>query len=139
MIVKQWCTIEDWHPTTNPNQRTSHWSVGRKRHYVDAQTAWATAKQAGWVFIAGKVRLTVTLVYKKKPLPDHDNAVARCKGIVDGLRNHPSPWIKPRPGYPMLSGLLGFFEDDSPEWLELEVRAVVEPGVKATRLELEPA
>lgn len=133
--VVQRCVITDWHPTVNPNQRTNHWSVARKRHDIDAQTAWATAKQAGWAFVPGKVRLTIVLVYKKRPLPDQDNLVARVKGCVDGLRDVQMAAIQkghmdPRAGR-------GFFHDDSPEYLELVVRAEVRPEVKCVELELE--
>ncbi len=133
----QTVTITDWHPTMNPNGGHGHWSKQHRKHEIDSGTAWATAKHAGWKFVPGKVRLTITLVYAINRLPDPDNAVAKCKGLIDGLKQHQSKWIKPQPGYEFLAGPLGFFTDDSPEYCEIVVQAVYEKGKKEVRLSLE--
>jgi hypothetical protein len=136
----QRCTITDWHPTMNPNGGTPHRMVQHKRHEIDSGTAWSTAKHAGWTFVPGKVRLTITLVYAVNRLPDKDNAYARCKGVVDGLKLHPSPWLKPRAEFApdeFLNRPIGFFTDDKPELCELVVEAIVQKGKKETRLVLE--
>ncbi len=136
----QTCTISDWHPTMNPNGGAGrHWATNHKKHEIDSGTAWASARHAGWVFVPGRVHLTVVLVYSVNRLPDPDNAVARTKGIVDGLKLHGSPWVKSRPGNEILSRPIGFFTDDSPTYLELTVNAIVERGKKEVRLTLESA
>lgn len=132
--------IRDWLPTVNPNgsRARRHWSVMRKFHDIDRDMAWAAARQAGWVFVPGRVRLTITLVFPRKPIPDPDNAVARCKGLIDGLKNRDqrvktgnqlAPWV----------GCIqqNFFTDDDSEHLDLRVNAVVEKGIKAVRITLE--
>jgi hypothetical protein len=130
-------TIRCWHPTTNPNGSNSkgHWSTIRRRHDVDRDMAWASARQAGWVFVPGKVRLTITFVYPRKYRIDADNLAARCKGLIDGLN---SAARTQKIGGTMVRTLgPGFFTDDSTEWLDLHVDATVERGVKETRLTLE--
>lgn len=122
-------TITDWHPATSANRSHDHWRKTQKAHHADRDMAWASAMQAGWTRVPGKVRLTVVLVYPRKYRLDADNLASKCKGLIDGLKsdhvhNH---------------GRLGWFADDSTEYLELDVRAVVERGVKQTRLTLEPA
>jgi len=126
----QTLTIPAWHPKTNVNGSNArrHWSVIRKNHDIDRDMAWAAAKQAGWVFVPGKVRLTITLVYPKRPLPDTDNAYSKIKGCLDGLHCH---------GCIHQMQHIGFFRDDSAEHLELIVRAEVVPGCKQTKIELE--
>lgn len=79
----------------------------------------------------GKVRLTIVLVYPRKYRVDADNLVAKCKGLIDGLKC-------PGMGRDCVKfHHKGFFYEDSTVWLELVVRAEVEPGVKATRITLE--
>lgn len=131
--MKQELLIRGWHPRTSPNGSHGHWSTHQRNHDVDRDMAWASARQAGWTYVPGRVRLTITLVYPRKPVPDPDNAVARCKGLIDGLTEKR-----------YVSGIQerrysGWFTDDSTEWLDLEVRVVVEKGIKAVRIELEPA
>ena len=139
--MRQELVIRDWHPRTNPNGDNArrHWSVIRRNHDIDRDMAWASAKQAGWVFVPGRVKLTITLVYPRNTLPDTDNAYAKVKGLIDGLKHE--GMVKPGVGWweSAAAGLRGFFTDDSTEWLELEVRAIVEKGCKAVRIELEPA
>ena len=130
-MMRQECTITDWRPTMNPNGSHGHWATQKKKHDVDRDTAWASAKHAGWKFIPGRVKLTITLVYSKKPLPDIDNCYAKVKGLIDGLKCQTQVWFHDD------KDCGEFFTDDSPEWLDLSVTAVMEPGVKATRLVLE--
>lgn len=120
-------TITDWHPTTSANAR-GNWRMTHKRHHVDRDMAWASAMQAGWTFVGGKVRLTIVLVYPRKYHVDADNLVAKCKGLIDGLRKEDISTRDLRHGY---------FTDDDTEHLDLVVRAEVEKGVKATRITLE--
>lgn len=84
--------------------------------------------QAGWTAVAGRVRLTIVLVYPRKYRVDADNLAARCKGLLDGLKSD----------HKHNQGRLGWFADDSTEWLDLVVRAEVRPGQKATEITLEP-
>jgi hypothetical protein len=141
-FVIQTAVINGWHPTMSANGSHGHWATRQKKHDIDRDTAWATAMQAGWVFVPGRVRLTIVLVYPQRygRGMDADNAVARCKGLIDGLKGFEAKHL------PLVGVTLdrptrrkGYFEDDSTDWLELVVRAEVEPGVKATRLTLEPA
>lgn len=122
--VKQELTIENWHPATSANRSHDHWRKTQKAHHADRDMAWASAMQAGWQFVPGKVRLTVVLVYSRRYRVDADNLASKCKGLIDGLN------VSNR-------GRLGWFTDDDTEHLELVVRAVVEPGVKQTRIFLE--
>jgi hypothetical protein len=99
--------------------------------------AWASAKHAGWQFVNGRVRLTITLVYPRKYRVDADNLAARCKGLIDGLKNYtpPRPVAIPHTGIEVRRG---FIEDDDTEHMELLVRAEVRRGEKATEITLEP-
>jgi hypothetical protein len=158
LATGQSLTIKDWHPRTNVNGDNArrHWSVIRRNHDIDRDMAWASAKQAGWVFVSGRVKLTITLVYPRKYRVDADNLAARCKGLIDGLKQVSMPYIHTgranccrrwRSGgscqYLEKGNVLeriveseGFFTDDSTEWLDLEVRAAVERGVKETQITL---
>lgn len=98
------------------NGSHGHWSTRQKKHDIDRDTAWASAKHAGWRYETGKVRLTITLVYTRKYRVDADNLAARCKGVIDGLK--------------------GWFVDDDTEHLELAVRTGI-GGEKATQICLE--
>jgi hypothetical protein len=144
LATVQTLTIKDWHPRTNVNGDNArrHWSVIRRNHDIDRDMAWASAKQAGWVFVPGRVKLTITLVYPQKYRVDADNLAARCKGLIDGLKDGRAPGYSKGRGTQFIAGygnIQGFFHDDSTEWLDLEVRAVVERGVKETRIELRQA
>lgn len=136
-MTAQFLRIDGWHPTSSPNAQNHHWRTRQKRHHADRDMAWASAKHAGWDFVQGRVRLTITLVYPRKYRVDADNMVARCKGLIDGLKSQSIARKQAR--YEIVEQRGGFFTDDSTEWLDLRVEAVVEPGVKATRLTLEPA
>lgn len=116
----QHLVIQSWLPAPVLNgSRQKHWAVLAKEAKAAKVMAWASAKQAGWVFMPDKVRLTVIFVFPVKRKRDTDNLYARAKHLVDGLKKV-------------------FFEDDCIEHLDLRVSAVVEPGVKQTRLTLEP-
>lgn len=131
----QTAVIQHWHPTMSANGSHGHWATHQKKHNIDRDMAWACARQAGWEFVPGRVRLTITLVYPRRYRVDADNLVAKCKGLIDGLKTlHYGGGFNLTP----VIRRSGFFTDDSTEWLELIVRAVVEPGVKETRLQLEP-
>ncbi len=133
----QHATIPDWRPNVNPNGGTPHRMVQQKRHDTDANVAYVYATSAGWKRVDGRVRLTITLVQPRNPLPDKDNLHASMKGVIDGLKLHVSPWIKPRPRHPVLSQMIGFFTDDNDKHCELEINATVEKGKKEVRLSLE--
>src|SRR5437868_5844915 len=87
---RQTVVIHHWHPTTNPNGSHLHWATHQKKHDIDCDVAWACARQAGWEFVPGRVKLTITMVYPRKYRVDADNLAARCKGLIDGLRSHNS-------------------------------------------------
>ncbi len=131
----QTAVIKDWHPSTNPNRRTSHWSVARKRHLVDRDTTCGALDLQRLTKITTRARLTIELVYPRNRLPDTDNAYARCKGVIDALKPHEH--IQGRPAFSIKCS--GYIVDDSPEWLDPHVVPIYEKGVKATRITLEPA
>ena len=109
-------TIEGWHPVNVANARM-HWATKHRATKAEKGLAFWAAREAGWRPVKGKARLAITLVFPKGPLPDQDNCVARCKALIDGIKHI-------------------YIRDDSPEWLDLVVMARVEPGRKATELEL---
>lgn len=115
--MKQELVIEHWLPAPIANGPHGHWAQKRKKLYEAKMMAWARTRHAGWKPVKGKARLTVTLVFSQNRRRDTDNLYSRVKGLVDGCKD----WIV----------------DDSAEWLELHVSARVEPGRKATLLELE--
>lgn len=132
----QTLVIPDWHPTSSPNNQKRHWRAVQKNHHIDRDMAWASAKHAGWTFMQGRVRLTITLIYPRKYRVDADNLAARCKGLIDGLKTH-VPTLKVAVPHTGLDIRRGFFFDDSTEWLDLRVLAEVRRGEKATEITLE--
>jgi hypothetical protein len=134
-VTVQRVVVPSWHPTTSPNGSHGHWAAHNKRHHIDRDMAWARAMQAGWTFVPGKVRLTIVFVYPRKVRVDSDNLVARCKGLIDGLKRHEGLMGQGRTAAYVRRQ--GFFTDDSTEYLELVVRAETQPGVKQLEIELE--
>lgn len=135
--TRQELTITNWHPTTSANRSHDHWRKIQRAHHADRDMAWASAMQAGWEFVPGKVLLTVVLVYPRLYRMDADNLAAKCKGLIDGLKAGHAP-----EGRKFIAGfgnVKGWFEDDDTEHLDLIVRAEVSKGVKETRLTLEAA
>lgn len=142
--MKQSLTIREWLPPPVLNgSRQKHWATLRKEAAAVKTMAWASAKQAGWTFVSGKVRLTVTFVFPVKRTRDTDNLVARAKHLVDGLKCRGGMYVPVDTQGRMLGPAErriiagGFFTDDSVDWLELEVQAMVERGVKETRVSME--
>jgi len=119
-VSRQTLTIEDWLPAPVTNAGHGHWATKYRQAEIAKKMAWASAKQAGWAYVEGKVRLTITLIFGVRRQRDHDNAVARCKHLVDGLKG-------------------AFFKDDSTDWMELVVKTEVRPREKGVRLVLEEA
>lgn len=109
--------IRGWLPEPLSNVHADHWRKRERKLKAARVMAWASAKQAQWQPIRVRARLSITLVFPQQRRRDIDNLYARCKGLVDGLKE--------------------WFVDDSTEWLDLRVEACVEPGVKETRLVLE--
>jgi len=99
--VIQTLTINDWLPTMSANGSHEHWSKAKKKHDVDMQTTWASAKYAGWQRFSSKVRVTIILYFAQRRSRDTDNLYYRCKGVVDGIKD--------------------FCVDDSTQWMELIV------------------
>lgn len=128
VTTAQSLTIHDWHPATSANRSHDHWRKTQKAHHADRDIAWSCAMQAEWQPVAGRVLLTIVLVYPRLYRMDADNLAAKCKGLIDGLKSD----------YRNNHGRLGWFADDSTEWLDLVVRAEVQKGVKQTRITLEP-
>jgi len=114
----QRCIIEHWVPEQLANSNLNRF-VRQKRHNAAQVMVWASCMQVGWRPVTGKARLTITLIFSMKRRRDADNLHSRCKGLIDGV----------------VKG--GWIEDDNPEILDLEVRSEVQPGRKATILELE--
>lgn len=124
-VTAQKLTIEGWVPPPVLNgSRQRHWSTLRAEAQAVKTRVWLAARAAGWVFVPGKVRLTVVFVFPNHRRRDIDNLTARCKHLIDGLK--PRGVIYP-----------GYFTDDSIDLLDLSVRAEVRPGVTATELTLE--
>lgn len=116
---KQTLEIPGWLPPPVLNgSRQLHWSVLKRRADSTKLMAWTAARQAGWTRVPGRVRLTVTFVFTVNRRRDVDNMYARCKHLIDGLKGE-------------------FFADDSMDIMELTVKTEVQPGLKATRIELE--
>lgn len=117
----QTLTITDWVPQQISNGPVAaSWRKTAKAKKAAKIMAWACAKQAGWAFVPGRVRLTVTYTFPVKRARDRDNLYSRTIGLVNGLKGE-------------------FFTDDSIQHLDLVVAdPLVEKGVKSTRIELEP-
>lgn len=115
----QRCVIEGWLPTDVANARL-HWMARNRAHQEAKVRARSAALAAGWQFVPGRAHLTITLVFPVARTRDHDNAVARCKGVIDGLK-------------------VMFFADDDETRLRLTVRTVTQKGRTATELTLAPA
>ncbi len=117
----QTVTIFDWLPTMSANGSHGHWAKAKKKHDIDRDTAWASAKHAGWRKFDGKVRVTVTLYFAQRRRRDADNLHYRVKGCVDGIKD--------------------FCVDDSTEWMDLIVTAQSPlpnvPARKATEISME--
>lgn len=117
----QHLTIEDWLPDQISNGSIkSNWRKVAKAKKAAKTMAWASAKQAGWEFVPGRVRLSIVYVFSVNRTRDTDNLYARSIGLVNGLKGT-------------------FFEDDSTDVLDLVVTAEVRRGVKATEITLAPA
>lgn len=117
--MKQSVVIHDWLPTMSANRSHDHWSKVRKAHQIDSETAWASAKFAGWHLYKSRVRVTITLYFASNRRRDVDNLYARVKGVVDGIK--------------------AFCVDDSAEWMDLIVAAQPSliPGRKGTEIVME--
>lgn len=111
--------IEGWLPAPNANVHADNWRKREKRLKAAQVMGWATAKQAEWVPVQGRAKLTVTLVFGVQRRRDTDNNYSRAKGLVDGL----------------VKG--GWLRDDSSEVLELVVKAEVSRAWTGTRMTLE--
>lgn len=111
--------IEGWLPAPNANVSGDNWRKRQKRLKAAQIMVWATAKQAGWVPVHGRAKLTVILVFGVQRRRDTDNNYSRCKGLIDGL----------------VKG--GWLTDDSPDVLDLNVKAEVSKDWTGTRMTLE--
>ena len=95
------------------NGSHGHWAKAKKAHDIDRDTAWASAKYAGWQRFDTKVRVTIILYFAQKRRRDPDNLHYRVKGVVDGIKD--------------------FCIDDDTEHMELVVSAQLGwplPGVR---------
>jgi len=134
--VVQSVAIEGWLPDPIANGQHGHWSRHQAKLRIAQATVWAAAMQAGWRFVPGRVRLTITLVFRQQRRRDTDNLYARVKGCVDGLKSHTvttALGIK----LPVPVTRLGWFSDDSIDVLELVVKAEVSKEWTGTRITLE--
>lgn len=114
----QTMTLERWHPPSVANGAHGSWRARvAKRRETLQQVGWQALIDK-WRRVPGKARLEIVLVYPRKYRVDTDNLYSRCKDAVDALKD--------------------YMVDDSTDWLELHVSAVVEKGVKETRLTLSP-
>ena len=114
--MMQTVTISDWLPTMSANGSHEHWSKAQKAHDCDRDTAWGSAKHAGWQRFDCKVRVTITLYFSQHRRRDIDNLHYRVKGVIDGIKY--------------------FCIDDDAEHMELVVAAQVPliGGRKATEI-----
>lgn len=111
--------IHQWLPESLANGQHGHWSTRQRKLHRAQRTVWLYAWNARLTAISGRAKVTIVLVFPVKRRRDQDNLHSRVKGVLDGLvKGH---WLV----------------DDSTEWLELEVRAEVRPGVKQTEITLE--
>jgi hypothetical protein len=116
---RQELVIKDWLPDALTNGPRGHWSVYQKKLKAAQTMVWAEAKHQGLKPITGRARVTITLVFGVERRRDRDGLFSRVKGLLDGL----------------VKG--GWLVDDSLAWLDLDVRAEVQKGVKETRITLE--
>lgn len=108
----------DGHPPP-PNRLHTHWVDAWRRTsaWRDAVCLLARARRPPKPY--ARARLVATLVYRRRPFRDRDNATASLKGAIDGL---------------VLAGVLA---GDGPAQLELEVRQELGPR-RLLRLEVRP-
>lgn len=112
----QTAVIEGFLPANHGNARMHHFAKYRALQH-ERNYAWAAALRGHWHRMFCKAHLSIVLVIpSRRYLSDADNAVARCKGLIDGLKQ----WIV----------------DDSTDWLELDVSQRVEKGRRAVELTL---
>jgi hypothetical protein len=116
---KQELTIPNWHPPQTANGSHGHWTTRRRVKQMTELLVHVHATTERWQKVDVKARLCIVLVYPRRYRVDTDNLYARVKDTVDALKH--------------------YLVDDSTEWLDLNVTAVVEKGVKATRISLEEA
>jgi len=116
----QTLVIPAWLPEQVANGPHGHWSTRQKKLGNAQLVTWSAAKNARWIPVTGRAKLTVTFIFPVRRRRDIDNLYARAKGVVDGVKRG------------------GWIVDDSSEWLDLSVLAEVEPGLRATVLKLEP-
>jgi Holliday junction resolvase RusA-like endonuclease len=119
MTDTQSLAIEGWLPAPNANVSADNWRKRQKRLKAAQVMVWAAAKQAGWIPLAGRARVTVTLVFGQQRRRDVDNLYARCKGLIDGI----------------VKG--GWITDDSSDVLDLKVLAEVSREWTGTKITLE--
>lgn len=130
--------IPGYHPPQRLNSQSKrHWAVIQAEHDEAAYLAYRWARINGWKHIEGRVRLTITLVYPRHYRTDADNLHARCKGLLDGLKDQPARKVRRGAGYVILPAERRFFEDDCTDVLDLQVRTRVEKGERYTEMELE--
>lgn len=119
MPTIQSLSIQGWIPDQITNgQGKAQWRAIKARKAAKIM-AWACARQAQWQFVPGRVRLSITYVFSVNRKRDTDNLYARSVGLINGLKGE-------------------WFTDDDTEHLDLHVQAVVEKGIKETRITLEP-
>jgi len=119
VTTTQRLVIPDWLPEQLANSSHGHWSTRQKKLQAAQTMVWASAKHANLRPVTGRARVTVVLVFGSKRRRDTDNLYSRTKGVIDGL----------------VKG--GWLVDDDTDHLDLQVRAEVRPGVKATEITLE--
>ena len=116
--MTQRLVIRDWLPEPLSNGPHGHWSTRQKKLQAAQMMVWASAKHAGLQPVTGRAYVIVVLVFGSKRRRDTDNLYARVKGCIDGL----------------VKG--GWIVDDDTDHLDLQVRAEVRPGQRATEITL---
>lgn len=117
VVMVQTFLITGWIPEQLANGPQGSWRSTWRKKKDAAEMAYCAARQEGWDFMPGKVRMVITYIFPQKRTRDIDGLVSRSKGLIDGLKGH-------------------FFQDDDTEHLDLSVKAEVIPGIKATRVTL---
>lgn len=107
-------------PSLNKSLRT-HWAKRKRDQDVLSKLIYYTYQESNKPFIMLPIpigRRKVTITSYRRSLLDHDNYTGGLKQLIDVLRK------------------LGFIQDDSPAWLELEPIQLFSRDKKGTEIQI---
>lgn len=118
-------TIPGWVPDSrlslNGRRRAGSWrETWRLQENAKAMMIPAIWASGVWHHLMTRAHVTVEFVYPVRRRRDADNLAGLAKPLLDALVGE------------------GVLKDDSAEFVQLTVCAVVEPGVTETRVRIEP-